>query len=126
GRMALGGTALAALSASALAQSARRKPISRIAGVQVGVITSSFAALAASEIIPAMLKLGLSEVELQPNHAEAIAGAPMPPPNANTAASAPQSLTADGLLPRCANQQMVVTPPLSSTNTGRGGRGATP
>jgi len=124
-RLALGGTALAAFSGSAFAQRVR-KPNSRIGGVQIGVISSSFVGLQASEIIPAMLKLGLSEVELQPNHAEALAGAPMPPANPNTVASVPLSLNGDGLLPRCANQAMIVTPPLSSANTGRGGRGATP
>ena len=126
GRLALGGTAFAAFSATALAQGTRRKPNSRIGGVQLGVITSSFGALPASEIIPTLLKMGISEVELQPNHAEALAGAPMPPANANAAATASQSLNSDGLLPRCANQTMVVTPPLSSANAGRGGRGATP
>ena len=109
GRLALGGSALAAFSSSALAQRSR-KPNSRIAGVQLGVITSSFAALPASELIPTMLKLGFSEVELQPNHAEALAGAPMPPPNANGGTSSPQSLNADGVLARCANQPMFVTP----------------
>jgi len=119
GRLALGGAALAAISGSAFAQRAR-KPNSRIAGVQLGVITSSFAAMPASEIIPTLLKMGISEVELQPNHAEALAGAPMPPANPNPVTPGPLSLNGDSLLPRCANQAMVVTPPLSSANTGRG------
>ena len=126
GRAAFAASTLAAWPATLVAQAPRRKPDSRVAGVQLGVITSSIGALAASDIIPALLALGISEVELQPNHAEALAGAPLPPPNGN-AAAAPQALNADGLLARCANQQMVVTPPLSSANTGRGGRGpATP
>ena len=124
GRLALAAPALAAFSVSARAQTARRKPNSRIAGVQIGAISSSFVGLQASEIIPAMLKLGLSEIELQPNHAEALAGAPLFPPNANAAATGVQALNADGLLARCANLPMVVTPPLSSANSGRGGRGA--
>src|SRR6478672_786347 len=100
GRVALGAPAWAAFSVRA--QSARRKPNSRIAGVQIGAISSSFVGLQASEIVPAMLKLGLSEIELQPNHAEALAGAPLFPPNANAGATGVQTLNADGLLARCA------------------------
>jgi sugar phosphate isomerase/epimerase len=119
-RTAFAGSALSVLSARLGAQERRRRPNSVVDGVSIGVISSSFIGLAASEIIPAMLKLGLSEVELQPNHAEALAGAPIPAP----AATAPPALNADGLLPRCANLAMVVTPPLSSAGGGRGGRGA--
>ena len=52
---------------------------SRIAGVQIGAISYSFRDLPATEIIPAMVKVGLSEVELMSNHAEALAGAPSAP-----------------------------------------------
>ena len=124
GRVTLGALPLATLAATLQAQTRGRKPNSRIGGVQIGVITSSFGALPAPQIIPALLSLGINEVELQPNHAEALAGAPLPAPNANVPAPTTATLNADGLLPRCANQQMVVTPPLSSANTGRGGRGA--
>jgi sugar phosphate isomerase/epimerase len=125
GRMALAGPPLAALTASLAAQGGRR-PNSIVEGVRIGVISSSFIGLAASEIIPAMLKVGLSEVELQPNHAEALAGAPVTSP-ARAATSPAQTLNADGLLPRCANLSMVITPPLSSAGGARGGRGgATP
>ena len=50
---------------------------SRIRGVQIGAITYSFRAISnAHEIIKAMQSIGLGEVELMSNHAEALAGAP--------------------------------------------------
>jgi sugar phosphate isomerase/epimerase len=50
---------------------------SKIKGVQIGVQSYSFRALSsANDIIPAMVKIGLSSVELMSNHAEALAGAP--------------------------------------------------
>ena len=50
---------------------------SRIRGVQVGAITYSFRALTdAHAIVKAMAPIGLGEVELMSNHAEALAGAP--------------------------------------------------
>jgi len=49
---------------------------SKFRGVQIGAITYSFRSMPASEIIPAMVKLGLSEAELMSNHCEALAGAP--------------------------------------------------
>lgn len=66
--------ALTALPAAALAA-----PNSRIDGVQIGVISYSFRDLPPTQIIPSMLKIGLSEVELMSNHAEALAGAPPVP-----------------------------------------------
>jgi sugar phosphate isomerase/epimerase len=51
---------------------------SKFKGVQIGAITYSFRSLPAGEIIPAMVKLGLSEAELMSNHCEALAGAPQP------------------------------------------------
>lgn len=122
GKAALAGLPLAVFAESGAAQEKRRRPNSIVAGVRIGVISSSFVGLAASEIIPAMLKLGLSEVELQPNHAEALAGAPInaPPPTTSSASA----LNAEGLLARCANLPMVVTPPLSTAAGARGGRGA--
>lgn len=57
-----------------------QKPDSKVKGVQIGVQSYSFRALAsADEIIPAMVKIGLSSVELMSNHAEALAGAPAQP-----------------------------------------------
>jgi sugar phosphate isomerase/epimerase len=49
---------------------------SKFRGVQIGAITYSFRSMPANEIIPAMVKLGLSEAELMSNHCEALAGAP--------------------------------------------------
>jgi sugar phosphate isomerase/epimerase len=49
---------------------------SKFKGVQIGAITYSFRTMPVGEIIPAMVKLGLSEAELMSNHCEALAGAP--------------------------------------------------
>jgi sugar phosphate isomerase/epimerase len=73
-RRDLGRLALAALPAS-LALAA---PNSKIKGVQIGAITYSFRqGVPKAEIIPAMAKIGLSEVELMSGDAEALAGAPL-------------------------------------------------
>src|SRR3954449_2520730 len=54
---------------------------SKINGVQIGAITYSFRTMSNPEDIVAAYKtLGLSEVELMSNHAEALAGAPPGPP----------------------------------------------
>lgn len=45
-------------------------------GVQIGAISYSFRSLPADQILPAIVKAGLSEVELMSNHAEALVGAP--------------------------------------------------
>jgi sugar phosphate isomerase/epimerase len=104
-------------------------PNSVIQGVHVGVITGSFQGIPADQIIPSMRTIGLSEVELQSNHAEALAGAPSVPGGgrgggANTAD--PVSLNSDGLLPRCANLPLVVNPVLSSVTSSRGRGAGTP
>ena len=70
-RRDLGKIALAAIPSIVVA--ARN---SRVDGVQIGVISYSFRDLPPTEIIPSMLKIGLSEVELMSIHAEALAGAP--------------------------------------------------
>ena len=50
---------------------------SKIKGVQIGAITYSFRTIPdPEEIIKAMVRIGLGEVELMSNHAEALAGAP--------------------------------------------------
>jgi sugar phosphate isomerase/epimerase len=74
-RRDFGKIALAAIPCTA----AWATPNSRISGVQVGVISYSFRDLPAGEIVPSMTKIGLSEVELMSNHAEALAGAPPAP-----------------------------------------------
>jgi sugar phosphate isomerase/epimerase len=80
--------ALAALPATLAAQTVVRggrpipKPNSKFAGVQVGVITYSFMGVQATDLIPTIGKLGINEVELMSNHAEAIMGAPSAAPPA--------------------------------------------
>lgn len=73
--------ALAGLPASvALARlrSLGQSPIpSRFGGVQIGVITYSFRSMSnAEDILKALVQVGIGEVELMSNHAEALAGAP--------------------------------------------------
>ena len=85
---ALGGALVRGLSAAAID--------SRIRGVQVGAITYSFRALGdAQAIVKAMVSMGLGEVELMSNHAEALAGAPVGPANADALRSWRQHTTAD-------------------------------
>ena len=56
---------------------ARAKIDSRIKGVQIGAITYSFRSIPnAEDIIKAYVSIGLGEMELMSNHAEALAGAP--------------------------------------------------
>jgi sugar phosphate isomerase/epimerase len=74
-RRDLGTLALASFPvASALA-----KVNSKFNGVQIGAITYSFRTMKPEEVIPSMVKLGLSEAELMSNHCEALAGAPALP-----------------------------------------------
>lgn len=61
---------------------ARSKIASRIHGVQIGAITYSFRTMPADEIVKAYQTIGLGEMELMSNHAEALAGAPAPPATA--------------------------------------------
>ena len=71
-RRDFGKIALAALPGAAAAATID----SKIDGVQIGVISYSFRDLPVGGIIPAMVKIGLGEIELMSNHAEAMAGAP--------------------------------------------------
>src|SRR4051794_37112372 len=52
---------------------------SRIHGVQVGAITYSFRALPVEDVLKAYTTIGIGEMELMSNHAEALAGAPSGP-----------------------------------------------
>jgi sugar phosphate isomerase/epimerase len=86
-RRDFGKMAAAALPAGRmLAQAGRGRPIpkpnSRFAGVQIGVISYSFNGVPPAELVSTIAKLGINEVELMSNHAEAIVGAPTaaPPP----------------------------------------------
>src|SRR3954467_5415255 len=52
---------------------------SKINGVQIGAITYSFRTIpSADDIIKAYVSIGLGEMELMSNHAEMLAGAPVP------------------------------------------------
>jgi sugar phosphate isomerase/epimerase len=86
GRMA----AAALPAARLLAQNGRGraipKPNSRFAGVQIGVISYSFNGIPPAELVSTIAKLGINEVELMSNHAEAIVGAPTATPQAPAAA----------------------------------------
>src|SRR6266850_5073730 len=67
----------AAWVAGSLPLSARAKIDSKIKGVQIGAITYSFRSISsADDIIKAYQTIGLGEMELMSNHAEALAGAP--------------------------------------------------
>ncbi|HEY4365231.1 MAG TPA: TIM barrel protein [Bryobacteraceae bacterium] len=81
-------TAAAALPLAAQPRRSVAKPNSRFAGVQIGIISYSLREMAAPEILPAITKLGINEVELMSNHAEALAGAPAAPPRAAAGAAA--------------------------------------
>jgi sugar phosphate isomerase/epimerase len=132
GKMALAGPPLASAWLSGRSLSGASKPNSRIAGVQIGIISSSLTGMAAADIIPNMLKIGLNEVELQSAHAEALAGAPSANPGVGRAGAAPggstPTLNADGLMPRCADMQMVLSPlpPGTAPQAGRGRGPLTP
>jgi sugar phosphate isomerase/epimerase len=82
-RRDFGKIAAAAFPATLAAQGGRGralpKPNSKFAGVQVGVITYSFMGVQPTDMIPTIVKLGINEVELMSNHAEALVGAPTPP-----------------------------------------------
>jgi sugar phosphate isomerase/epimerase len=75
---------------------------SKFSGVQIGAITYSFRSIpSADDILKAYVSIGLGEMELMSNHAEMLAGAPVPPPPAGrgrgpapTAPQAPQAPTA--------------------------------
>src|SRR3954447_934486 len=70
---------------------------SKFSGVQIGAITYSFRTIpSADDILKAYASIGLGEMELMSNHAEMLAGAPVPPPPAGrgpapTAPQAPQA-----------------------------------
>jgi sugar phosphate isomerase/epimerase len=91
-RRDFGRVAVAALPAARLlAQTGRGRPIpkpnSRFAGVQIGVISYSFNGVPPTELVSTIAKLGINEVELMSNHAEAIVGAPTAAPAAAPAAA---------------------------------------
>jgi hypothetical protein len=78
GHLTLGTVAAATLGrADARMWSGLQGHRSRISGVRIGAITYSFRSIPnVDDIIKAMADIGLGEVELMSNHAEAAAGAP--------------------------------------------------
>src|SRR5262245_59065705 len=96
GRVVLGG-ASAVLGDALAGRPLAAAPIeSRIRGVQIGAITYSFRALGdAQAIVKAMVSMGLGETELMSNHAEALAGAPTGPANADALRAWRPHATAD-------------------------------
>ena len=81
GALALGGVSAAAAGLAALPATLDAAVInSRFRGVQIGAISYSFRAMSDPRaIVNAMATIGLGEVELMSNHAEALAGAPAGP-----------------------------------------------
>src|SRR3954471_5949049 len=75
GKLALAGIP-AAWALDSIPLSALTKINSRIHGVQVGAITYSFRTLPVEDVLKAYTTIGLGEMELMSNHAEALAGAP--------------------------------------------------
>src|SRR3954447_6412043 len=75
GKLALAGIP-AAWALNSIPLSALTKINSRIHGVQVGAITYSFRTLPVEDVLKAYTTIGLGEMELMSNHAEALAGAP--------------------------------------------------
>ena len=84
-RRDFGKLALAGIPASAMWRTFGEAPLaaakinSKINGVRIGAITYSFRSMPAETIIPAYVKIGLGEMELMSNHAEALAGMPSAP-----------------------------------------------
>src|SRR5262245_20070509 len=82
GRLVLGGASAILAGATGVSRLSAAPIDSRIHGVQIGAITYSFRALGdAQAIVRAMVSMGLGEVELMSNDAEALAGAPSGPGN---------------------------------------------
>jgi sugar phosphate isomerase/epimerase len=76
GKFAVAGIPLASLALTGPELFAQGKPNSNFAGVHIGVITYSFNGMAAQDMIPAMVKIGISNCELMSNDAESLAGMP--------------------------------------------------
>jgi sugar phosphate isomerase/epimerase len=75
GKLALAGLP-AAWALQQVPLSAWDKINSKINGVQIGAITYSFRTLPVEDVLKAYTTIGLGEMELMSNHAEALAGAP--------------------------------------------------
>jgi hypothetical protein len=133
GKFAVAGLPLASLALSGRDLFAQSKPDSNFDGVHIGVITYSFNGMQASEIIPSMVQIGLSNCELMSNHAESLAGMPAMGRGGfggggGRGPAGPQTLGTDGLLPRCESMQIVsiaegAVPEAEGGRGGGGGRG---
>src|SRR5688572_18180957 len=67
----------ASLARARVGRDAQRAINSRFGGVRIGAITYSFRSMPnVDDIIKALVQIGIGEVELMSNHAEAAAGAP--------------------------------------------------
>jgi len=77
GKIALGSVlAGMTLSRAAASLAAAAKVNSTFSGVQIGAITYSFRTLPVEDVLKAYTTIGIGEMELMSNHAEALAGAP--------------------------------------------------
>ncbi|MEO6185771.1 MAG: hypothetical protein ABIP38_01810 [Steroidobacteraceae bacterium] len=101
-------------------RAASSRPDSRVAGVRIGVISSAFGNMPAAQIIPAMLQIGLSEIELTAAHAEALAGAPPASVVPPVLPLISPVLNADGLQPRCAQLPLVLPYSITAGEPARG------
>jgi sugar phosphate isomerase/epimerase len=75
---------------------------SKFKSVQIGAISYSFRSMQPDEIIPAMVKVGLGQVELMSNDCEALAGAPLPPRGGRGRGVVPAATPAPGDAPGAA------------------------
>jgi sugar phosphate isomerase/epimerase len=122
GKFAAAGLPLASLALTGRDLFAQAKPNSNFAGVHIGVITYSFAGMAASDMIPTMVKIGISNCELMSNDAESLAGMPAMGRGGFGGGRAPvtypQTLAPDGLTQACEAQVQAMAA------RGAGGAGA--
>jgi sugar phosphate isomerase/epimerase len=132
GRFAIAGLPLASFALSGKSLFAQAKPNSNFDGVHIGVITYSFNGMAATDLIPTMVKIGVSNCELMSNHAESLAGMPAMGRGGFPGAGGggrgpvtyPQTLGADGLTESC--EQMVKNMGAGGPGGGRGRGQMTP
>jgi sugar phosphate isomerase/epimerase len=130
GRFAAAGIPLASLALSGSDLFAQGKPNSNFAGVHIGVITYSFNGLAATDIIPTMVRIGLSNCELMSNHAETLAGMPAmgrggfggAPGGGRGPETYPQTIGPDGLTAACEARVQA----MANGGGARGGAGGFP
>lgn len=127
GKFAVAGLPLASFLLSGSRLFAQSKPNSNYAGVHIGVITYSFGSMAASDLIPTMASIGVSNCELMSNHAESLAGMPamgrggFGGGGGRGPVTYPQMLGPDGLTQAC--EQMVQNMANGGGRGPGGGRG---